>query len=112
MGFQHFPLVAPNGRGILSWMASLIEVITALRREIDAALAENLLPNSRIGLEPDRVVLSLDVAVREQRVPNGPVELSFEVLEANCRGGNKRGRLRVQKGTGEGVVGTVPWSRA
>src|SRR5260221_3408502 len=28
-----------------------------------------------------------------------------------CWGGNKRGRLRVQKGTSDVTVGTIPWSR-
>ena len=28
-----------------------------------------------------------------------------------CRGGNKRGQLRVQKGTGGVTVGIIPWSR-
>ncbi len=29
-----------------------------------------------------------------------------------CRGGNKRGLLRVQKGTGDVVDGIVPWASA
>src|SRR4051812_15356137 len=80
----HFRLAASNRRGILSSMASLNEVITALRREIDAALAENALPNGQMRLEPERVALSLEVSVREQHAPDRPVELSFVVLEAGA----------------------------
>jgi len=63
-------------------MASLHQVIVALRREIDVALEENAVPGGTVLLEPERVVLSLEVSVREQRAPDGRVEFSFEVLEA------------------------------
>src|SRR5690242_2847370 len=63
-------------------MASLHQTIAALRREIDAALQENAASGDPIRLEPERVVLSLEVSVREQRAPDGRVEFSFEVLEA------------------------------
>jgi hypothetical protein len=63
-------------------MASLHQVIAALRREIDVALEENAAKGGPVRLEFDRVVLSLEVSVRNQRAPDGCVELSFEVLEA------------------------------
>src|SRR5882724_11999110 len=63
-------------------MASLHQVIAALRREIDAALQENAASGAPVRLEPERVVLSLEVSVREQRTPDGRAEFSLEVLEA------------------------------
>ena len=63
-------------------MPSINQVIGALRREIDAALDENAAPDSRIRLEPERIVLSLEFSMIEQRSADGFMELSFDVAEA------------------------------
>jgi len=63
-------------------MISLTQVIAALRREIDAALEENAATGGPIRLEAERVVLSLEISISEQRASDGGVKAAFNVLDA------------------------------
>src|SRR4051812_33276021 len=81
---QHFRLADPSGPAIIIWMASLRQIIAALRREIDAAVQENAAAGGPLQMEPERVTLSLEVSIREQLAPDGRVDLSFDVLEAGA----------------------------
>lgn len=66
-------------------MASLTNLIAALRREVATALEETKSAASGTRLEAERVVLSLQVSVRERLAPDGSMQMSFDVVEPESR---------------------------
>lgn len=77
-------------------MQPLKNVLAALRREIAAALETNqdLPPGTR--LEAERVVLSLELSLKEKPSKNGTVELLFEVPDASSHEPGRKHTLTIE----------------